>query len=274
MELQPYYGEQVLAVTNISVRVRAGDRKRIMELVAKSQAENLVVNSETTFDNATRHGRHLKAAEKEIHEAKRAAKKPFEAVLDKLEEQARTIAAPVVEEQARVIELMKVWVAKLEAEREEQQKKIREQKEAEERAHQAQIREMMAKQQEAERRARAAEDEAARLKAAQEAAQRQAAIEEAERLRSLELEVAAMTQEPVRGIVPGGSVSHPWKYRLINAEATVKAGAIRLLRIELDKRACDDAVRAQLDIAPDHEPSLPGIEVTRDFTIHIKAGSK
>jgi hypothetical protein len=43
------------------------------------------------------------------------------------------------------------------------------------------------------------------------------------------------------------------------------------LRVELDILACNDAVKAQLSIDPHTPPSLPGIEVTRETQVHVKA---
>jgi len=271
LELSPYYGEQALTVANITVRVRSTDRERIKELVTKSQAENKAVTDENSFNRAKRSAANLKATEQDIHKAKRAAKIPFEVVLEKIEELAKDLSKPVIDEQARIIELMKDRVRQLEIQRAAEAKKLREKQEAEERAHRAKVRELELARAEAERKAREAQDQVERMKAQEEAKRKLEAVNNAETLRLLELEVASMMQEPVHGIVRGGRVSHPFQYKLINAEATVRAGCIRLLRIELDKRACDDAIRAQLEIAPDHEPTLPGIEVTQDLSISIKA---
>lgn len=271
MELSPYYGEQALTVADITVRIRSKDRERIKELLAQSQAENKVVTDENSFNRAKRSVSNLKAVEQEIHKAKRAAKTPFETVLDKIEELAKALSGPVVNEQTRIIELMKDRVRKLEAERAAEQKKLREKQQAEENAHRAKVRELELARAEAERKAREAQDEVERIKAQEEAKRKLEAVNNAETLRLLELEVASMMQAPEHGIVRGGRVSHPRHYKLVNAEQTVKAGSIRLLRIELDIRACDDAVRAQLEIAPDHEPTLPGIEISQDLSISIKA---
>jgi hypothetical protein len=271
MELSPYYGEQALAVADITVRIRSTDRERINELVAKSQAENKAVTDEQSFNRAKRSVSNLKATEQEIYKAKRAAKTPFEVVLEKIEGLAKDLSKPVIDEQARIIELMKKRVIELEAQRAAEAKKLREKQEAEERAHRMKVRELELQRAEAERKAREAEDALARKLAQEEAARKLEAVNNAETMRLLELEVASMLQEPVHGIVRGGRVAHPWTFKLLNAEQTVRAGSIRLLRIELDVRACNDAVRAQLEIAPDHVPTLPGIEVTQDLSISIKA---
>jgi hypothetical protein len=77
--------------------------------------------------------------------------------------------------------------------------------------------------------------------------------------------------EADKSLVPGGRVTHPWKFELIDVEAVIKGGAKRLLRIELDILACQDSVRAQLEIAPDQPPSLPGIKVTRETKVIVRA---
>jgi hypothetical protein len=46
------------------------------------------------------------------------------------------------------------------------------------------------------------------------------------------------------------------------------------LRWELDKLACQDSCKAQLEINPDAEPTLPGIKVSRAVNVSVRASAK
>lgn len=245
MDLLPFYGENQLTASKITVRIRTSDKQHAQALVARTSAEIKVVNDEETYTKARRAAAELKNLAKEIYQAKRAAKSPFEAVTASIEDLAREVTEPVAKELERVIDTMTGYVKSLELERKAAQKALQQRLDQEEKEHQE------------------------KMKLLEEAKRQQAELE-----RSLELEMRAMTTEPLPGIVPGGRVIHPWKFKLLNAQETVRAGSIRLLRIELDILACQDAVRAQLEIAPDKFPELPGIEVTQDISISIKAASR
>jgi hypothetical protein len=248
MDLVPFFGEQPLTASNVTVRVRSADRQHARALVERTSKEIKIVNDEDTYTAARRAAAQLKGLSKEIYQAKRAAKTPFETVEATIEDLAKELMAPVDAEQQRIIELMTGYVRELERKQKAALRALQEKLDAEERAHQEKIKELEAKN-----------AEAARL---------------AQLERDLELETRAMTTEPPKGVVPGGRITHPWKFKLLNAVETVKAGDTRLLRIELDILACQDSVRSQLEIAPDKTPTLPGIEVTQDTSITIKPISR
>ena len=245
MELIPFYGENQLSASHITVRIRASDRQHAKALVARTQAEIKAVTDEPSYTAARRAAAELKNLSKEIYQAKRAAKSPFEAVTASIEDLAKEITGPVDTELERVLEVMTGYVRALEKKQKEAQRALQKRLDEEEKAHQETLRQL------------------------EESKRAQAELE-----RSLELEVRAMTTVPLPGVVPGGRVTHPWRFKLLNATETVRAGCIRLLRIELDLLSCQDAVRAQLEIAPDKAPTLPGIEVTQDINIIIKASSR
>lgn len=245
MELTPFYEEAALSASRITVRIRTSDRKFAKDLVERTSKEINVVNDEASYTAARRAAAELKNLTKEIYSAKRAAKSPFEAVAASIEDLSKEIMQPVEAELARVIQVMTGYVRALEDKQKAAQKALKERLDQEEREHQE------------------------RVKLLEETTRQQAELE-----RSLELEVRAMSTEPARGVVPGGRVTHPWKFKLRDAKETVLAGGIRLLRIELDVLSCQDSVRAQLEIAPDKEPTLPGIECYQDISITIKAASR
>lgn len=273
MDLIPYFGEARLRASGITIQIRTSDRQYAQELVRRCNHIKAVTD-EASYTEARRAAAELKNLSKEIYQAKRAAKQPFEAVEASIEDLAKEVGSPVDAEYERIIALMTGYVRILEDKQKAELARQREKAEAEARAHEEKMRLLQAEKDAAEAKARAAQDELARREAIIEATKRNQVLTDAETLRNLELELRAMTLEPVRGVVPGGRVTHPYKFRLISAAETVKAGGIRLLRIELDILACQDSVRSQLEIAPDKVPTLPGIEITQETSISIKASSR
>jgi hypothetical protein len=274
MELSLYYGNEALRASNIAVRVNPQDDTRIKDLIRRSQREVTQVVDEQTFTHARRTAAELKTVHNDIHNSKRGAKLPFEAVLAAIDDKAKEVMGPVDTESKRVLDLVTEWVRMSEAKAKEQEREQREKLEAQERAHLEKMRELQLQKAEAERKARLAQDELDRRLASEEARRKEQALWEAQNLRELELELNAMTREPTPGLVPGGRVSHPFRFKLINPLATLQAGYKGLLRIELDIPACQSSVRAQLEIHPGQPPSLPGIEVTQDISVTVKAASR
>jgi hypothetical protein len=100
-------------------------------------------------------------------------------------------------------------------------------------------------------------------------------VAQQELAKEMALEIAQIgADKPKRGLVPGGRVNHPFEFRLKNIREVIQAGCINLLRWELDIRACQDSVRAQLEIDPSREPTLPGIEVTRKINVSVRASAR
>lgn len=249
MELAPYYGERPLTVSDVSVKIRSSDRKRVLDLTERTNKEITEVKDDDSFTAARRAAGELKAMHGEIYDAKRGAKRPFEAVLTSIEDLAKELLGKVEAEEARLAQMLKGYVKQLEAKKRDEQRLEQAKKALAEKVHQERINNLEAQGQ-----------------------AEQAQLAELER--GLGLEVAAMSIVSEKGLVPGGRVTHPWKFKLVDPSATVKAGCVRLLKIEVDILACQDAVRAQLEIAPDHFPALPGIEVTQDTSVTIKAASR
>jgi hypothetical protein len=127
----------------------------------------------------------------------------------------------------------------------------------------------------AEELARAAQDEAARQRALTDAARHEAQVAQEELARELAMEASMVgAEKDRRGLVAGGRVDHHYKFKLVNLRECINAGCINLLRWELDVRACQSSVRSQLDIDANREPHLPGIEITRDLNVSIKAAAR
>jgi hypothetical protein len=274
LELIPFLGENRITTDAFRINVDPKDQERVKSLLARSGQVELVNNNDT-FAIAKRVGGQLKAMLHEIADSKKAAKRPFGAIETAIEGLATEVAGPVETEHKRVLGLLNSYVEALErAEKEEQRKR--------EAALKAQVAEQLAKlreaqeaQAKAEAEARTALDEAERLKAQEEARRRQEVAEQAELEREMALEVAQIANQPAlkKSKVPGGRVDHPLEFTLVSVEAVVKAGNWRLLRWELDKLACADSVRAQREINPDAEPTLPGIKITQRVSVSVRASA-
>lgn len=272
MQIIPYFGEEVITASGVLVFINPDDRTRAKMVVELSNAVTQI-NDQDTFDLARQAAARLKAMLDEIEESKKDAKKPFGLVEKEIDKLATSIAAPVKDEQKRILGLLNGYVAKLEI-----AKKEKERKEAEARR---------LAQAEADRKVREAEEAAALAQAAlraarseieaskrrEEATRRENQLLQEQLARDLAADVEELGKpfEPQRGLVPGGRVDHLYDFELVNVQQTVKAGHYRLLKWSLDIRACQDNVRSQLESNPDVEPTLPGIKITKRLSVSMRA---
>ena len=272
MEIIPFYGDEPLTANSVQIRINPADRKRARELLAAT-ADIVKVDDEQTFTLARHSLGQLKALLEEIEAGKKSVKKPFDKVLEAIGEAAREIWEPVMGEHRRIQELTNVYVGKLEAARKEEERRHREETRRQQQEYDRKISEARAAQARAEEEARAAQDETARVKAKADA-QAQLLVAANEQLaKEIALEAANMFEGKPKGLVPGGRVDHNYEFTLVDLPKTLKAGALRLLRWEVDHRACQDACQAQLKIDPNSEPTLPGITVVRKLNVNVKARS-
>jgi hypothetical protein len=272
MQIIPYFGEEVITASGVLVFINPDDRTRAKMVVELSNAVTQI-NDQDTFDSARQAAARLKAMLDEIEESKKDAKKPFGLVEKEIDKLATSIAAPVKDEQKRILGLLNGYVAKLEI-----AKKEKERKEAEARR---------LAQAEADRKVREAEEAAALAQAAlraarseieaskrrEEATRRENQLLQEQLARDLAADVEELGKpfEPQRGLVPGGRVDHLYDFELVNVQDTVRAGYYRLLKWSLDIRACQDNVRSQLESNPDVEPTLPGIKITKRLSVSMRA---
>jgi hypothetical protein len=274
MEIVPYYGQDSLAVSEVIVRVNPGDRARAIALVERT-GQITGVENEQSFLEAKRAAGELKSLLNEIEAAKKSAKLPFAAISEAINSQATDVGTPVQVEQRRVLDLLNRYVARLEAARETAERARREEQRRIEAEAQKRIMEAEAARRKAEEQARAAEDEAARQRALTDAAVHEARVAQEELARELAMEASMVGSENERrGLVPGGRVDHHYKFKLVNLRECINAGCINLLRWELDIRACQSSVRSQVDIDPNRDPTLPGIEITRELNVSVKAAAR
>jgi predicted phage tail protein len=272
MELLPYYGDEILTTHSVQIRINPADRKRARELLAAT-ADIIAVKDEQTFTIARHSLGQLKALLEEIEKGKKSVKQPFDQVLTLISETAKELWDPVMNEHRRIQELLNGYVKQLEDARKEEERRHREETRRLQQEHDRKIGEARAAQAKAEEEARKALDEAERQRA-KATAQAQLLVAANEQLaKEIALEAANMFESQKRGLVPGGRVDHNYEFKLVDLEAVIKARAVRLLRWEIDHRACQDACQAQLQIDPTCEPTLPGIEVTRKLNVNVRARS-
>lgn len=272
MEIVPHIGETPVNASTVTITVNPDDRRRSQELVLRT-LDILSVTDQDSFLAAKRAAGQLKAMVEEIEESRKAANRPFRAVETAVNDLAKEVAGPVLSEQKRVLGLLNGWVQKLEAQAREEQRKKDEALKIQIEAEQAKVRAAQEAQYKAEEAARKAVDETERVKAQAEAERRQMAAELAQLSAEMAGEIARIGEQPKPTLVPGGRVTHDWNFKLVNPVFTVKEGYHRLLRIELDKLACKDACKNQIEINPDVVPTLPGIEVTPITSVSVRASA-
>jgi hypothetical protein len=273
LEIQPYYNNETLSPANVVVRINPEDRDRANALVART-AQITLVNNSDTLAYAKQAAGQLKAMLDEIINARKASQAPFMAVREAISNLAQTVGDPVEAEHKRILGLLNGYVARVEAEQKALDQKhalaLRRQQEE----HDRKIKEAREAQLRAEAQTRAAKDEAERERARAEANAKMLVAAQEELAKEIAQELALIgADKPKETLITGGRVGHVYDYRLVDVRATVKAGCWSLLRWELDKLACNDSRKAQLEINPEGEPTLPGIEIIRRVNVSVKASA-
>lgn len=277
MEIIPYLGNEPIAATKVFIRVSPQDRARAEELIERAGLITAVTD-QRSFDIATALAGEVKGMLNEIDESRKAAKKPFGAVEKAIDNLAFGISQAVVVEHNRILELLNGYVRKLEAERKAEDQRKAEAARREREAYEAKIREAQAAQREAQLKAQQAEDEATRLRLQEEALKSQLLAEQQKLSQELAEEVANLDEEPRKGLVPGGRVDHPMTFKLVDLPAVINNHRLELLRWEINHRACQDAVKLQLERwidagrnPEDFKPVLPGIEISQETSVSVRA---
>jgi hypothetical protein len=274
MDIQPYYNNEQLSPANVVVRINPEDRDRANALVART-AQILVVNNSDTLAYAKQAAGQLKAMLDEITNARKASQAPFKAVGEAINNLAQTVGDPVEAEHKRILGLLNGYVARVEAEQKAEAQKHALAMRRQQEEHDRKIKAARDAQQRAEAEARAAKDDAERERARAEANAKMLVAAQEELAKEMAQEIALIgADKPKETIITGGRVNHVYEFRLVNVRATVKENCWNLLRWELDKLACNDSVKAQLEINPDDEPTLPGIEITRRVNVSVKASAR
>jgi hypothetical protein len=251
MQITPFVGETIVSSDTVTIRVNPKDRERADDLVLRTSTITIVKDA-WTYATAREAAGQLKSMLAEINDSQKAAKGPFTAIVNTINTLAKDVGEAVKAEHERILKICSAYVAKIEAD---------------EAAERAQLRKAQA---EAEARIEEARRAALAAKTKTEVAEAQINLAKANvHHDGIKYAVAQLEEKPA--LVPGGRVTHPWKFELVAPMLTLKAASAHLLRIEVDYLACQDAVRAQLEKDPDRAPSLPGIRVTRETKITIKA---
>jgi len=276
VEIVPLVGNQPITAGSVIVRVNPDDRIRVAEAVERSSAITHV-NDDMTLSAAKRMAGEIKSLLDEIQDSKKAAKRPFAAVEKAIDALASEVGQPVQNESQRVLGLINGYVTELERRAKIEAREKERLLQAQIDAQRAKLREAQAAQEKAEAEARAAKDEAARIRAHAEAERRKAAAEQAQLAAEMAREVSMIGVKPKQALVQGGRVDHKFEFTLEDVYATVSAlggQGWKLLRWELDIRACQDACKAQLEKDPDVEPKLPGISVKRTVNVSVRATAR
>jgi hypothetical protein len=273
MQIVPFVGEEIVTASTISVRVNAKDRDRA-EFMVKSTSGLVAVPDNDAFQTIRRAAGQLKSLITEIEDSRKAAKRPFAAVEKAINDLASEVGQPVQAEHNRLLGLLNGYVTRLEAAAKEEQRKKDEALAKQAAIQQERLKEAQAAQAKAEAEARAAKNEADQLKAREVARQKAAAAESVQLAAEMAGEIAKIGEQPKRGFVPGGRVDHLHEFKLVDVKTCVSNGGFKLLRWELDKRACQDAVKLQLELNPNAPPSLPGIEITQKTSVSVRASAR
>ena len=267
----PYVGETPIHTTSFSIRVDPEDKKRVENLTIRARAI-VLVNDTETFAIARHTAGQIKLLLNEIEDARKASQRPQIALKNAIDELAQNVAGPLQNEQERVLGLLNGYVGRLEAEEKAEARRREEILRVQVAAEQRKVQEAQEAKAKAEALARKAIDEAEQIRLRAEVRRQEEAAEDAQLAREMALEAAKIGQDTARPAkVPGGRVDHVYEFELTNIQALLKAGLLRLVSFKLDKRACMDAVRGQLEIAPDEEPRLAGIKITRRINVSVRA---
>jgi hypothetical protein len=274
MKMALFYGDKPITANDVEIRVNPEDRKRAKALVARTSAITLVTD-ELTFGAARQAAGELKAMLDEIEADRTATKQGFDAVGRAIQGLAQGISTPVKTEQNRILALLTAYVTKLEAARKEQERREAEARRLAQAEADRKVREAEEARDLAQAALRAAHNEIEAAQRREEAQRRENQLlqQQLEAELALDVEELGKNDEPQRGLVPGGRVAHVYDFELTSVQQVCEAGAWGLLKWTLDVRACQDAVRAQLDAGVE-EPNLAGIKITKRLSVSVRATSR
>lgn len=274
MEIVPFVGEEPLTSSSVEIRINPDDRLRAKALVERT---NLIMNvsDDLTFSAARQAAGELKAMLDEIDSARKASKQPFAAVERAIDNLAKDVAGPLKGAQNRLLGLLGGYVAKLEAARKAEQLREAEARRRAQAEADRKVREAQEARDQAQAALRAAKSEIEEAKRREEAQRRENQLLQQQLAAELAMDVESLGKdaEPAPGLVPGGRVDHRYEFQLESIQQVCAAGLWRLVRWELDLRACQDAVKNQLDNGVE-EPSLAGIRITKKLNVSVKASSR
>lgn len=246
MQLIPLYQDRPFDLSTLKVRPLAKDKERILEVVERATGVSSVTDKDT-FTAAKRMVAELKGIQQELDLAKKLTKTPAQQFLNAVEGLAKELGEALIVQRTRIERMLNAFVERLEAE---------------EAARAAE-------------RKKKADEEAKRLeeqmKAARAANDAQA-MEEAQIAAEMAADIAQMGLRNKEVKVAGGRIEHRRSFRLVDVKQVVGAGLWQCVRFELDHLGCNDVVRAQLEKGI--EPFIPGVEITLDTKVHMKASSR
>jgi hypothetical protein len=274
MEIQPYVGSEELTASDVVIKVNPADRRRVADLITRTKQVELV-DDNNSFSTAKRLAGEAKAMLNEIEASKKAAKQPFRDMAAAIDQLVVEVGHPLVQEHTRMLSMLNSYVSELERKAKEEEKRRAEAQRLKDAETQRQLQEAAQKVAQAELKARQAKDEADRLRAQKDVQARQLALAQTLLDQQMDAEIAGIgNHQPKPALVPGGRVDHPWKFELVDVLTTIQSGRLRLLKWTLDVRACQDAVREQLEDHPNDPPILPGIRCWQEISVSVKASTR
>jgi hypothetical protein len=276
MQITPLFGEEPITASNVTISVNGSDRARAIAAVERCRTTTSIYDADS-FTHATRLAGELKAMLDEIELSRKSAKTPFTAIGRAIDGAAAGVATPVENEHKRVLGLLNGYVAKLEAERKEEERRQNAARMLAQAQADRKVREAEEAQAKAQKELQAAQDEIERARLKIVAQQRENMLLQEQLARELQADVDELgkPEEAPRGLVPGGRVDHLYEFELVDVAACVKAGCWRLVKWTLDIMACRDSVKSQVEmLPPDQEPTLPGIKITKKLNVSVKAASR
>lgn len=276
-QIVPLFGEETITASSVTISVNKTDRDRAQALVKRTQEITYVSGDDMSFEDARHAAAELKSLLDEIELSRKSAKTPFTAIERAIDGAASNVATPVKTEHKRVLALLNGYVAKLEAERKEEERRQAAARMLAQAQADRKVREAEAAQAKAQKELQAAHDEIERARLKLVAQQRENMLLQEQLARELQADVDELGKpdEAPRSLVPGGRVDHLYEFELVDVAATVKAGCWRLVKWTLDIMACRDSVKNQLEmLPPDQEPTLPGIKITKKLNVSVKAASR
>lgn len=250
MQLTPYLGDTPIETDKFHCEADPKATKRIAGLLHRTW-EITHVRDEAEAQVATRMAGEIREMEEEINLAKRQTKGPIRAIENGIEAVAKELLGPVLEEKRRIGNLLAEWVKQREAAMREAYRKGQE---------------ALRKAEEARRRA---EEETKKAKSEIERMKAEQVAMEAKIIEGMQAQQLELAKEG-KATLPGTKVSHPLHFRLLSLKTVVDAGLESILRIELDILACNDIVRGQMAQGK-FEPEIPGVEITQDTVVHVRA---
>lgn len=265
MKLIPKIADSEVAPGSIKIYVDKAALDGAHAIVTRSQSITQVTKE--TVINAVTVGKELHKLIGQIEASRKAAKRQFLDANTAIDELAKKVCAPVIQQYNRVMDLLAGW-NKAEELRKASEEKA--QREAEARLQAELDRE--AAEREKERQALLAAQANATTREQLEQASMDLEFHESEipvdlgdQLEAIEIPINTAPQAPI----PGAVTTTRWKYKLLDPVAAYRYDKY-LVRWALSIQQCNDIVRMLQDKGL--EIKIPGVEITQETNVTTPSG--